>query len=190
MRALVVYESMYGNTRAIATAVAEGLRGSYEVDVVAAGRATRALVEGADLLVVGGPTHIHGMSRPSSRKAAAEASAKPGGPALDPDAGGVGVRTWLEELAVARDGSGAAAFDTRMSGPSVFTGRAGVAISRKLRRLGYQQAASPESFLVDKQNHLLPGELQRAAQWGSRLAASKASASAGSSGERGGARQK
>ena len=188
MRALVVYESMFGNTRAIAAVVADGLRGSYEVDLVAAGRATRALVEGADLLVVGGPTHVHGMSRPSSRKAASEASAKPGGPALDPDAGGMGVRTWLEELAAARDGSSAAAFDTRMSGPSVFTGRASVAISRKLRRLGYRQAASPESFLVDKQNHLLPGELQRAAQWGSRLTASAASASAESAGERGGAR--
>jgi len=190
MRALVVYESMYGNTRAIAAVVAEGLRESYEVDLVAAGRATRALVERADLLVVGGPTHIHGMSRPSSRKAAAEASAKPGGPALDPDAGGMGLRTWLEELAAPRDGSGAAVFDTRLTGPAVFTGRAGAGISRRLRRLGYRQAAPPESFLVDKQNHLLPGELQRAAQWGSRLAASTASAAAGSAGERGGARQK
>jgi len=190
MRALVVYESMYGNTRAIATAVADGLRGSYEADVVAAGRATRALVEGADLLVVGGPTHIHGMSRPSSRKAAAQASAKPGGPALDPDAGGMGLRTWLDELPAVRDGSGAAAFDTRLTGPAAFTGRAGAGISRRLRRLGYRQTASPESFLVDKQNHLLPGELQRAAQWGSRLAASTPPASAGAAGERGGARQR
>lgn len=185
MRALVVYESMYGNTRAIAAAVAEGLRGSYEVDLVAAGRATRALVGGADLLVVGGPTHMHGLSRPSSRKAAAEASARPSGPALDPDAGGMGLRTWLEELAAARDGAPAAAFDTRLTGPSAFTGRAGVAISRRLRRLGYRQAASPESFLVDKQNHLLPGELQRAAQWGSRLAAATSPAPAVSAGGRG-----
>lgn len=179
MRALVVYESMYGNTRAIAAAVAEGLRQAYEVEVAAAGRATRPLVEAADLLVAGGPTHVHGLSRPASRKAAAQAAAEPGGPVLDPDAGGLDLRTWLDELAAAREGSRAVAFDTRVSGPTVLTGRAGPAIARKLRRRGYRLAAPPESFIVDKQNHLLPGELQRAALWGRSLAAPSAEAPAG-----------
>jgi hypothetical protein len=190
MRALVVYESMYGNTREIAAAVAEGLRRSYEVDVVAAGRATRALVDGADLLVAGGPTHAHGLSRPWTRKAAAQASSRPGGPALDPDAGGLSLRSWLEDLATAHGGASAAAFDTRLSGPSAFTGQASAAISRRLRRLGYRRVAPPASFLVDKQNHLLPGELQRAAQWGSSLAASGRTASGGSAERPGAARPK
>ena len=34
MHALVVYESMYGNTRRIAEAIARGLRSAYTVQVI------------------------------------------------------------------------------------------------------------------------------------------------------------
>src|SRR5437899_237935 len=114
MRALVVYESMYGNTRAVATAIAEGLRAFYQVDVAPVGAAAPDLVVGADLLVVGGPTHMHGLSRASSRRIAVEAARKPGGPDLDPDAQGQGVREWLDALANV-ERSTAASFDTRLS---------------------------------------------------------------------------
>ena len=63
MRALVIYESMYGNTRAVAEAIAEGIRPVHDVVVVPAGRAGPQVVDGATLLVVGGPTHAHGMTR-------------------------------------------------------------------------------------------------------------------------------
>jgi flavodoxin len=169
MRALVVYESMYGNTHAVASAVAEGLRPSYEVDVVPVGEAAPDALAAADLLVVGGPTHIHGMSRPASRKMAVDASRQPQGPPLDAAAQGPGVREWLDALATAT-GSIAAAFDTRLRGMPFFTGRAGLGIARKLRRHGFRLAVAPESFIVDKQNHLTPEELHRAARWGRRLA--------------------
>jgi len=55
MRALVVYESMYGNTRVVAGEIADGLRVGYEVTVVPVAEATAELVAGADLLVAGGP---------------------------------------------------------------------------------------------------------------------------------------
>ncbi|MFL6114535.1 MAG: flavodoxin family protein [Catenulispora sp.] len=64
MRALVVYESMYGNTRAVAEAVASGLRPAYETEVKPAVDIGAADVDRADLLVVGGPTHVHGLPRP------------------------------------------------------------------------------------------------------------------------------
>jgi len=54
MRALVVYESMYGNTHVVASNIADGLRADYEVTLVPVAEATPALVAGADLLVVGG----------------------------------------------------------------------------------------------------------------------------------------
>lgn len=176
MHALVVYESMYGNTRAAATAIAEGLRHSFEVEVMPIGAATPELLAAADLLVVGGPTHVHSLSRASTRKAAVEAAHKPGGPDLDPDANGSGVREWLDALG---DGGRecAAAFDTRMSGPATLTGRAALGIARRLRRHGYLLVLSPESFIVDKQNHLLPGEIQRAARWGRGVAAATKAAS-------------
>ena len=62
MKAVVVYESLYGNTHAVAEAVAEGLRERAEVDVSPVEDSSSGVVEDADLLVVGGPTHVHGMS--------------------------------------------------------------------------------------------------------------------------------
>ena len=92
MKAVVVYESMYGNTHRVADAIGRGLAGSGEVVVVPVAEAAPALVTDADLLVVGGPTHAHGMSRPSTRKAAVEqAKDNP----IDAAASGAGVREWL-----------------------------------------------------------------------------------------------
>ena len=66
MRALVVYESMYGNTHVVASNIADGLRATYEVTLVPVAEATAELVAGAGLLVAGAPTHITGnrTSRP------------------------------------------------------------------------------------------------------------------------------
>lgn len=169
MHAMVAYESMYGNTRAVAAAIAEGLRDSFDVDVVGVGHTLPDVVVGADLVVVGGPTHVHGLSRPSSRKAAADASHRPDGPKLDPEAEGTGLRDWLAELPMG-GGTACAAFDTRLHGIPAFTGRAAPGIRSRLRRHGYRPIAAPESFIVDKNNHLAPGELQRATAWGRSLA--------------------
>ena len=99
MKAVVIYESMYGNTHLIANGVAEGLRSHGEAIVVPVDEADGSLVESADLVVVGGPTHAHGMSRPSTRKGAVEAAEKPGSElVLDPDAEGAGLREWFEAL--------------------------------------------------------------------------------------------
>jgi hypothetical protein len=165
MRAVVVYESMYGNTRAVATDIAAGLRATHEVTLVPVARATRELVASADLLVVGGPTHVHGLSTATSRRSAAQAAGKDGsGLSLDPDANGPGLRSWLEGLD-AVDVS-AACFDTRVSGLAALTGRASRGIARLLIRRGCRLVIDPESFLVSKHNTLLDGEAGRACSWG------------------------
>ena len=165
MRALVVYESMYGNTRTVASGIADGLRAGYEVTVVPVADATAELVAGADLLVAGGPTHMHGLSSAATRRMAAEAAAKDGSELrLDPDAGGPGIRDWLKDLG-RRDGL-AAAFDTRINGVPAFTGRASRPIAKLLKRHGYRLIAAPESFLVSSQSTLLDGEAGRARRWG------------------------
>ena len=164
IKVLVVYESVYGNTRAIAEAIAEGLDGA---DVIAVSKADSIPV--ADLLVVGGPTHMHGLASNRSRQVAADA-AKEDGTHVDPDATAEpGLRRWLRDLP---DGAGArsAAFDTRLDKAPWFTGVAARGIARRLRHRGYEVVAT-ESFLVaDSEGPLEAGELDRARAWGAELA--------------------
>ena len=170
MRALVVYESMYGNTQVIAGNIADGLRGDYEVTLVPVAEATWDLIADADLLVVGAPTHMHGLSTRSTRRMAVQAAAKDGsGLRMAPDAGGPGVRDWLKDLGH-RNGL-AAAFDTRLNGVPVFTGQASRPIARLLKRHDRRLIAAPESFVVGSQNALLDGEAARARRWGMMLGA-------------------
>src|SRR6478609_4859116 len=123
MKVLVVFESSYGNTHLIANAIAEGIGAAADVEVVPVAKATPELATGAALVVVGGPTHAHGMSREQTRKAAADATHKPGSPLhLDPDAEGVGLRDWFATLGSVS--ASAAAFDTRVDAPAMITGRA------------------------------------------------------------------
>jgi hypothetical protein len=170
MRAVVVYESMYGNTHLIADAIAVGLRSAFHVTIVPVSQASPAVLAEADLVVVGGPTHVHGMSRAATRKAAAEAARQPASPLkVEPDALGPGLREWFGSLG--RYPVKAAAFDTRIHGPAALTGRASKGITRLLRAHGFDVAAEPESFLVTKQDRLVPHELTRAREWGTKLAA-------------------
>ena len=171
MRSVVVYESMFGNTRQVAESIGRGLEPSGEVAVVPVDGADEALRGGVDLLVVGGPTHVHGLSSPRTRAAAVEMASKPESRfGLDEHASGPGLREWFGTLASGT--ARAAAFDTRMPQPAVFTGRASKRIRRELRRRGFDVSAPPESFIVDSSNVLKEGELERARAWGSSLVSS------------------
>lgn len=177
MRAVVVYESMFGNTRQIANAIGTGLVDGCVVSVIPVAQAGQDQIKGADLVVVGGPTHVHGISRPSTREGAAKmAEEADSGVVLEPDAVAAGLREWLDGIGKCKVGGKAAAFDTRMPGPAAVTGRASKGISRGLRHHGYAIVADPESFIVTRQNVLVPGEEDRARAWGARLAASVSAA--------------
>ena len=177
MRAVIIFESMYGNTHAIADAIGRGLGPEHEVSVVPVAEATPELLDGADLVVAGAPTHIHGMSRARSRQAAVEAAHKDGsGLTLEPHAQGPGLRDWFGTVGQIRGGG--AAFDTRIDGPAMVTGRASKAIAKLLGRHGLTEIAPSQSFLVTKDNHLRPGEEDRAKRWGRELAAKLPAATA------------
>ena len=170
MRAVVVYESMYGNTHRIADAIGAGLEAAFDVRVVPVSHAEPELIADVDLVVVGGPTHVHGMSRASTRKAAVQAADKPiGGLTVEPDAPGPGLRDWFGSLG--HYPPKAAAFDTRIHAPAVLTGRASKGVTRLLRAHGFDVIAEPESFLVTKQDRLEPQEQDRARDWAAKLAA-------------------
>jgi hypothetical protein len=161
-RALVVYESMYGNTDSLAHAIATGIEALMAVTVVNVNHTSPTSLLTIDFLVVGAPTHIHGLSRQSTRDAAIS-SASVELP-LDVDAVGRGVREWLAEI----DTSARyfAAFDTRIDMPRWMTGAAAPHISRLLRSRGLESLVTPESFLVTDKTTLVPAELSRAEQWG------------------------
>jgi flavodoxin len=166
MEAIVTFESVYGNTRAIAEAVGDGLSALGGVEVVSQDQLGET---DAGLLVVGAPTHMHGLPTTFSRKMAARASEEEE-LELDPSAtSGPGIRAWLSGL----DGEGrsAAAFDTRGDANPALTGSAARSIARRLRRRGFELVAEPESFFVeDAEGPLADGELDRAREWGRTLA--------------------
>jgi flavodoxin len=168
-RALVVYESIYGNTRAVAEAIAEGLAPFGSVEVRSVYDAGDSGVDAVDLLVVGGPTHMHGMTSSFSRKAAVQAGEEDGAEIVPGARDGRGLRKWLGQLS--GKGSKAAAFDTRIDRSPALTGAASRSIARRLHGKGFELMADRESFFVDdSEGPLAEGELERARSWGAKLA--------------------
>ena len=167
MGALVIYESMFGNTRRVAEAVAAGIREHLPVELVEVSHAPLAIDREIELLVVGGPTHVHGMTTARTRSSAAERAT---GPLVSL---GIGMREWLEQLGPATTATPAAAFDTRIDGPKVLTGSAAGTLTKRLRDAGFRLVSDPESFRIaskaPQEDALLEGELLEATAWGRAL---------------------
>jgi hypothetical protein len=159
-RALVVYESMWGNTGQVAEAVARGLGGAPAVEVR---DAPTTGLDDLDLLVVGGPTHAFSMTRASTRH---EAHAQ-GAPRGDE---GRGIRELLaqlpEQVLVPM-----ATFDTRVAKARHLPGSAARAAEKDLRHHHQAWVVAHESFYVeDTPGPLVTGELERAEAWARQLA--------------------
>ena len=165
-RAVVVYESVFGDAEKIARAVAEGLSGHLDVDVVAAREAPRRLDSDVRLLVVGGPNHAMGMPRPATRQGAVKDY---GAEIADTT---TGLHEWLDAAQAAGPVAGAA-FDTRMDHPKLVTrmDHASRTEEKLLRGLGATLAVPAEHFtVVDAKGPLADGEVARARLWGRTLA--------------------
>ena len=171
MNALIVYESMYGNTHAVAEAVADGLASDWTTAVRAVHEAG-TVPDDVDLLLVGGPTHMHGLSTGLSRSMAASAAKEDAGMLAPGATEGPGLRAWLRDMP-RRSGARAAAFDTRGDARAAVTGSAARGIARRLRHHGYD-VIGVESFLVaDAEGPLEDGELDRARAWAAGLVAGR-----------------
>jgi flavodoxin len=150
MKSIVIYASRYGNTQRIAEAITEALQTHGEAQLFPADEALPVLPKGIDLVVIGGPTEVHRMTKPV-------------------------VRLFSRMERGMLQGVAAAAFDTRLRGSRILTGSAGSGVARKLRRAGARLIVPEESFFVknraDSQGaELEPGELERAAAWAESLA--------------------
>jgi hypothetical protein len=162
MHAMVVYETVWGNTEELAREIAAGI-GADTVDVVDAASAPPGIEDDVDLLVVGGPTHAFSMSTASTRESARQqgATSIPAG----------GIREWIERLSAPTSSVPVATFDTRVVSPRL-PGSAAKKAMKKLVAQGFRPAAKPETFGVHGYSGpVADGELERARQWGRTLAA-------------------
>ncbi|MEK9523346.1 flavodoxin family protein [Streptomyces sp. NPDC087908] len=178
MRAVIVYESLFGNTRDVADAIGEGVKAAHpeaEVECLPVVDAVPERIGPTDLLVVGGPTHMRGMTTGMSRRMGLKAEAKeaenderPFAPEVGAE--GPGVRDWFHDT-LPKAGTGthaAAAFDTRAD--MRLAGAAAGGIARRLRGHGYELVAEPEGFVIeDAEGPLRAGERDRARAWGASL---------------------
>jgi hypothetical protein len=158
MKAVVVYESLWGNTEAVARAIAEGI--GPEAAVLSTAEATPELVAGAELIVAGAP--LQGFSLPGDRmRAGIRPDTDPA-----PDLSKPTLRSWLEHLPAGHGRS--AAFETKIRWSP---GNATKTIVHELEKAGYPPAVEPEHFVVmGTYGPLRDGELDRARQWGAELA--------------------
>lgn len=143
MKALVVYESMWENTREISEGVVAGLDRYTEVTTLDVTEAPATLPDGMDLVVVGGPTH-----------------------AFDGK-----LRAWLDGLPVPAAAPAFAFFEERLGITRALPHTAGRKAARSITERGFQLVAEPHSFYVHSHNGPLePGERCRASLWGERMA--------------------
>jgi hypothetical protein len=164
-RALVVYESFFGDALAVAQAVATGIAPHLSADVVGAADAPAELGPDVRLLVVGGPNHRTGMPTRATRQSAMDVSG------TEMDVPVAGLHEWLDTVRF----SGlvpAAAFDTRLDQAWVLAhlDHAARTEERLLLRDGAVLIAPAEHFRVTTgAGPLVDGEEERARRWGETL---------------------
>lgn len=160
---------MWGNTAAVARAIAAGL--GEGVPALSTEAATAELIADARLIVAGAPVHGLNLPTPGTRATAAQKSA--GKPGPHADLSGPSMREWIETLPAGK--RSCAAFDTGIRGP---LGRgAAPAIIAKMEALGYTAIDAPRTFTVALVTRatspgalLLPGQEEKARAWGAKLA--------------------
>jgi len=147
MKALVVYDSMYGNTETLAKAIGSAITG--EVNGRHAGEVSTSDLQSIDLLVVGSPTQ---GGRPTKA-----------------------IQDFVNEIGEPLRGLNVAVFDTRLSTKWVGVfGHAAERIADALQKRGGILAAPPGAFVVGgKEGPLKDGETVRAAEWGRELSEAK-----------------
>ncbi len=144
MKALVIYDSAYGNTEKIAKAIGNAITGNVKVFRV--GEVNPAELNSFDLLVIGSPTQ--------------------GGRTT------LAMQEFLNKLPEsALKGVNVTAFDTRFSIKiAKIFGYAAGKIASSLKTKGGNVIAPPEGFFVKgKEGPLKEGELERATNWAKEL---------------------
>jgi hypothetical protein len=164
MKALVVYESLWGNTAAIARAIAEGIGDGTQA--LSTAEANAAAIAGVDWIIAGAPVLGFSLPQESMRE---NIRINPGRAPTPPDLSHPSMRSWLASLP--RGVGHSAAFETRLWWSP---GGATAAITQGLQQAGYVSSVKAMRFIVTGgYGPLRKGELERAAQWGIQLGRGK-----------------
>lgn len=162
MKALILYESYFGNTRRIAETVAAGVadRG-VDTHITAIENAPETVPADVDILILGAPTHNRHLPSPKSREKALAAGAQ---------TSEQGVAEWLAAAELNSEPY-AAIFDTS-TGKNWLSGSAAKHAAKLLAHREPPLRAITKTFLVDSnEGPLTDGELDAARTWGRLLAA-------------------
>ncbi|MCS5716555.1 universal stress protein [Herbiconiux sp. CPCC 205763] len=166
MAALVIYESLFGATHEVAEEIAAGLRQNMRATVISLHDLDPDQLPQSELIVLGAPTHTHGLSTPASRENAALLGLDGySGLQLEHDHAPIGMAEWLEGAEFPAD-TAFAVFDTRIRGPRLLVGSAAHHLESVLRESGIELLTPPQSFYVMDNHRLEPGERERARSWG------------------------
>lgn len=158
MKAMVIYDSAYGNTERIARAMAQALGSPAEVEVYRASQVQPEQLAGLEVLIVGSPTQ---KFRPLPAVTALLKGIPQGG-LKGVKVAGFDTRFPVSEIEKNR----VLAFFARLFG------YAAKPISDRLEKAGGERVAPPEGFYVGEvQGPLLEGELERAADWARQISA-------------------
>jgi flavorubredoxin len=161
MKAIVVYESHWGNTAAVAKAVAEGIGSGAKA--LSTAEASAAATAGAGLIVAGAPVFAFSLPTEMQLERIGANTIRTG---KAPDVSQPAMRAWLNQLPAAKGRF--AAFETRLWwSPGGATG----GIEKGLVRAGYTRLVKAQRFIVEgKEGPLRAGELEKAKAWGAQLA--------------------
>ena len=167
MKVIVVFESMFGNTKVLAQDVRDGLADAgADVALLGVVDAGTELVD-CDLVVLAAPTHALSLSRPQTRADAVKKGA-------DPACASTGIREWIDALGRTRSATSAhppvAVLDTRVRKARRWSGSAAKRAARTLRKDGFEVVEQMSFFVEGVSGPVSPGEHQRARMWGRHLA--------------------
>jgi len=168
MKVVIVFESMFGNTAALAGDVMAGLADAgADIALADVESAPEQVLLGCDLLVLAAPTHAFTLSRPESRAEAVSQGA-------DPAHAATGLREWLTTLEatmpVTSQRPSIAVFDTRVTKVRHLPGSAARSVARALKKSGFDVVDRTSFYVEGITGPVASGEHERAREWGHGLA--------------------
>ena len=155
MKAMVVYDSAFGNTEQIAQAIGNGLGSQEDVAILQTDKVTPEQLTGLDLLIVGSPTQ---RFRPTGAvKNLLKGIPKNG-------LNGVKIATFDTRFTTSDiEAIPVLPFFVRLFGANAYAAKS---IADGLRKKGGELVVPPEGFYVEgTEGPLQEGELERAAAW-------------------------